>query len=227
MNELGREAREALHGEQYVRKFINERQSGRLARLAEHMMLPAGANVLDVGCGTGLLASLLASRYGTYTGVDFSQAMVQEARVRADVQELRNCRFLCGDAVDAMRAGVDAYHAIFLLDISEHVPDQEWADIVAAAWQALKPGGRVYLHTPNLDFVVERLKQWGWMRQFPEHIAVRDAQSNTQFFRAAGFKSVACETLPHYNVLRFLHPLAGLPAVGKYMAARLWVVAIK
>ena len=227
MNEPGREAREALHGEQYVRKFINARQSVRLARLAERMMLPAGANVLDVGCGTGFLASLLASRYGTYTGVDFSQAMVQEARVQAGAQGLRNCRFLCGDAVDVMRAGAEAYHAIFMLDISEHVPDQEWIGIVAAAWQALKPGGRVYLHTPNLDFFVEQLKQWGWMRQFPEHIAVRNAESNMQFFRAAGFKSVVCWALPHYNVLRFLHPLAGLPAVGKYMAARLWVVAIK
>lgn len=126
-----------------------------------------------------------------------------------------------------MRANGDAYDAVFMLDISEHVPDAEWSAIVAAAWHALRPGGRVYLHTPNLDFVVERLKQAGWMRQFPEHIAVRDAESNARFFRQAGFSRVECSTLPHYNVLRWLHPLSAIPGIGRYFAARLWIEAVK
>ena len=183
--------------------------------------------MLDVGCGPGILASLLASRYGAYTGVDFSQAMVNAARRIAVANGLQHCKFVCADAVDVMRDRHDAFDAIFMLDISEHVPDEEWGRIVRQARQALKPGGIVYLHTPSLDFFVERLKQHGWMRQFPEHVAVRTASANMRFFTDARYSAVECIPLPHYNILRWLHPLAGLPLVGRFFAARLWIAAIK
>ena len=105
--------------------------------------------------------------------------------------------------------------------------DQEWTGIVNAAWHALKPGRKVYLHTPNLDFAVERLKQRGWLRQFPEHVAVRDAGNNERFFNEAGFTSVVSDTLPHYNALHLLHFVAYIPVIGKYFLARLWVEAVK
>jgi len=222
-----RESREALHGNQYVQRFTGDRQARRVTALAKRISLAPGANILDVGCGTGLLASLLAGQYNRYTGLDFSSVMVQEARRQADMQGLRGCRFILGDAAETMRREVAAYDAIFLLDISEHVPDHEWAEIVCASWGCLKTGGRAYLHTPNLDFVVERLKQHGWMQQFPEHIAVRDVRDNERFFQEAGYASTDFTYLPHYNVLRWLHPLARLPLVGKLMAARLWITATK
>lgn len=227
MDELDRQAREVMHGEQYVQQFANERQVARVVRLLEYVELSSDAVVLDAGCGTGILSGLLASRCGSYTGVDFSQAMLQEARTRAGREGLRNCEFICADLVEHMYAAEGIYDAIFMLDLSEHVPDAEWAGIVAAARHALQPGGKVYLHTPNLDFVVERLKQRGWMRQFPEHIAVRDAVGNANFFHDAGFAFVRCDMLPHYNVLRWLHPLASLPLIGRYFAARLWLVATR
>lgn len=198
-----------------------------MARLVERVDLPAGADVLDVGCGTGLLALLLASRYASYTGVDFSEAMVRVARERAGAKRLHRCEFIEGDAVALMSRQVGTYDAIFMFDISEHVPDAEWAAVVKAARQSLKPSGKVYLHTPNLDFLIERMKQNGWMKQFPEHVAVRDGDANKKFFQDAGYSSVVCDVLPHYNVLRWLHFLANLPVVGKYMAARLWIVAMK
>lgn len=227
MTDLDRQAREKMHDVQYVQRFENERQEARVARLVEHAWLPPGARVLDVGCGTGILATMLAARYGRYTGVDFSDAMVNVARRRAEDQGLRDCEFIVANAVDVMRALPDVYDSIFMLDISEHVPDGEWSGIVQSALRALKPGGRAYLHTPNLDFLVERLKQVGLMRQFPEHIAVRTARENMRFFHEAGYSVVRCRRLPHYNVLRWFHPLSGLPLVGRYFSARLWIVAVK
>lgn len=227
MIERDRQAREVLHGSQYVQRFSDERQVERVSRLMGLIDLPPRASVLDIGCGTGLLASLLATRYSSYTGVDFSQAMVHEARRLARERGLQECHFVVGDAVEAMRQTIAAYDAIFLLDISEHVPDDEWATIIEAAWHSLRSGGKVYLHTPNLDFVVERLKELGWMRQFPEHVAVRSAAGNMGFFRDAGYSSISCSALPHYNILRWLHPLTRLPLVGKFMAARLWIVATR
>lgn len=227
MNEHDRLQREAMHGDQYVSRFTDDKQSGRIKRLLSHIDLPPNADVLDIGCGTGILADLLVSRYGTYTGIDFSQAMVQVAMARVVEHQLCACEFLCADAVEVMRSKPESFDAIFLLDISEHIPDEEWTGIVDAARRSLRRGGKVYLHTPNLDFVVERLKDRGWMRQFPEHIAVRNAKENMQFFRVAGYSSVDCKTLSHYNALRWLHLFAGFPLIGNYLAARLWIVAAK
>lgn len=227
MNEINRQAREGLHGDEYVQRFSNKRQVARVARLIEHIKLPADANILDIGCGTGILAGVLASCYGSYTGVDFSEAMLLQARANVLAAGLHHCRFLCADAIDVMREHPEAWDAIFMLDISEHVPDAEWAGIVDAARLALKPGGKVYLHTPNLDFVLERLKQHGVLRQFPEHVAVRDAKRNLSFFEEAGYSTVTYTMLPHYNILRWLHVFSRLPLVGKYLAARLWIIAIK
>lgn len=197
------------------------------ARLLHHIELPPNANVMDVGCGTGLLAGVLASRCDSYTGVDFSEAMVQQACESAHANSWQNCRFICADAAKFMRHRPGEWDAIFMLDISEHVPDNEWAEIVNATCVALKPGGKAYLHTPNLDFFLERLKQYGVMRQFPEHIAVRDAMQNMRFFHSAGYSAITCSWLPHYNILGRFHPLSKLPVVGKYFAARLWVVATR
>lgn len=225
MSGKDRSTREAMHGDDYVQRFSNSRQLARVARLVEHIELPADADVMDVGCGTGILARLLAPNCGSYTGIDFSDAMLQEAR--ANVRGLQHCNFICADAVSIMREHPGRWDAIFMLDISEHVPDDEWAGIVDAARVALRRGGKVYLHTPNLDFAPERLKQIGVMRQFPEHVAVRDAKQNLHFFNEAGYSAVTCTMLPHYNVLHWVHPLSRLPVVGKHFAARLWIVAIK
>lgn len=227
MTDLDRQKREDMHGDEYVQKFTDEQQAARVSRLVRRIHLPEDARVLDVGCGTGLLATLLSSRYGKYVGVDFSEAMLQRARLRVQSQGLGSCEFLCMDAIEHMHASESVYDAIFMLDISEHVPDGEWSGIVAAAQHSLKPGGKVYLHTPNLSFILERLKQLGVMRQFPEHIAVRDAKANAGFFHEAGFSNILCESLPHYNILRWLHPLSVLPLIGRYFAARLWIVARK
>lgn len=227
MNPVSRSDRQQLHGDEYVERFDTTRQKTRVKRLLGRVQLPPEATILDVGCGTGLLAQLLVGHYARYIGVDFSHAMIETARNRALASGLAGSEYVCGDALDVMASHPTSFDAIFLLDISEHVPDSEWQTIINATHSALKSGGRVYLHTPNLEFFVEQLKHRGWMQQFPEHIAVRNAEANCHFFNNAGFARVEHQRLAHYNILRALHPLSRTPMLGKYFAARLWITAHK
>ena len=227
MNPVTRDDRQQLHGGEYVERFDTARQKTRVKRLLRRAQLPPEATILDVGCGTGLLAQLLHGRYARYIGVDFSRAMIETARNRTSAAGLTGTVYVCGDALDVMASHPAVFDAIFLLDISEHVPDGEWQTIINAAHSALKASGKVYLHTPNLEFFIEQLKHHGWMQQFPEHIAVRDAEANCRFFHNAGFSGIEFEKLAHYNILRFLHPVSHAPLLGKYFAARLWIAANK
>jgi SAM-dependent methyltransferase len=63
----------------------------------ERLDVPAGCQLLDVGCGSGQLA-LLAARDGVnVTGVDIAPNLVQRAQARAKAEGL-NARFIEGDA---------------------------------------------------------------------------------------------------------------------------------
>src|SRR5215813_2471641 len=63
----------------------------------ERLEIPAGARLLDVGCGSGQLA-LLASRDGfDTTGVDIAENLIERARERAAAERL-DARFEVADA---------------------------------------------------------------------------------------------------------------------------------
>ena len=65
----------------------------------ERLDIPAGARVLDVGCGSGQLA-LMASRDGfKTTGLDIAENLIERARERAAAERL-NTHFEVGDAED-------------------------------------------------------------------------------------------------------------------------------
>jgi SAM-dependent methyltransferase len=51
------------------------------ARAAERV-LPAGGRLLELGCGSGLLAQRLRGRFSTYHGIDLAEAAITEARAR-------------------------------------------------------------------------------------------------------------------------------------------------
>lgn len=60
--------------------------------------IPAGAKVLDLGCGAGLDSLLVAPRAGSVVGVDFSAAMLAVARKSAQSMGLVNAEFREADA---------------------------------------------------------------------------------------------------------------------------------
>lgn len=105
--------------------------------------LPPGADVLDLGCGTGaVLQRLLAldRRLGSYTGVDLSAAML--ARARAKFGRLTYARFAQVDLrVDPLPDG--PFDRIVSAWALEHLPEPR--RLVEAARARLRPGGRLVL----------------------------------------------------------------------------------
>lgn len=217
-----------LHGEEYVAAFEGQ-SPRRLSRLLEHIVVAAEDRVADFGCGNGMLLELLVGRVASYVGVDFSEPFVRAAerrRRRLGAGSDRAVRFECAEIGEFCRRHPEAFDVAFAMDFSEHVYDDAWTGILGSIRGSLVPGGRLYLHTPNADFFVERMKAGNvLLKQFPEHVAVRTPEHNAALVGAAGFEVDRVWRLAHYNVLRLVHPLRYLPRVGRYFEARILLEA--
>lgn len=146
--------------------------------------LPAGAKVLDLGCGNGSKTARLADRFDV-TGVDISEQQLRLARdavpkasfVQADFTEL--------DFPAEELAAVTALYSIV------HVPREEQAALFARIREWLKPGG---LFLASLSHVggEDRIDEWLGVDMF---FSGFDADTNRRLVREAGFELIADELI--------------------------------
>ncbi|WP_066096318.1 bifunctional 2-polyprenyl-6-hydroxyphenol methylase/3-demethylubiquinol 3-O-methyltransferase UbiG [Xanthomonas massiliensis] len=117
----------------------------RLRYIAARVPL-AGARVLDVGCGGGLLSEALAREGAQVTGIDLGEELIEVARLHRLESGLEiDYRLESVEALaDARPAGFDV---VTCMEMLEHVPDP--AAIVQACARLLRPGGRLFLSTVN------------------------------------------------------------------------------
>src|SRR6516162_137559 len=114
-----------------------------VARLA----LPAGAHVLDVGCGTGasaLPAAKAVGPGGSVLGVDLASRLLERGRTKAVNSGLTNIEFRLGDmtALDYPDSHFDAVVSVFSIFF---VPDME--GLVRDLWRMVRPGGKLAVTT--------------------------------------------------------------------------------
>jgi SAM-dependent methyltransferase len=100
-------------------------------------------SVLDIGCGTGTFACLLARRGLTVTGVDPAEASLEIVRSKPGADRVR---WVHGDATDLPPLRVDL--VTMTANVTQvFVTDAEWAATLRAARAALRPGGRLVFET--------------------------------------------------------------------------------
>lgn len=213
-----------LHSGEYVERYV-QKPLTRVERLVPLLALKPTDVIADFGCGDGMLAQLVCDQVVAYHGVDFSQDFINAAHERARMAGLSNASFHCADIVDFCSAHPAAFDVATALDFSEHINNEMFRKTFSAIHGGLKPGGRLHLHTPNLNFFLERAKHIGLIPQFPEHIAVRDMRQNIELLVDCGFEraKISGRVLPHYNVLKIVDPLRHLPLVGGLFEARLFI----
>jgi SAM-dependent methyltransferase len=117
------------------------RTRGAWARRLECWIPDGPVDVLDVGCGTGSLAVLLARAGHRVTGVDLAARMVERARAKAAAAGVE-ARFTVGDAATPP-TGERRFDVVLARHLLWTLPDPEAA---LRAWVArLRPGGRLVL----------------------------------------------------------------------------------
>lgn len=111
-------------------------------RYAAKLSLPQGAEALEIGCGTGVVARSLARRpnvRGRVTGVDQSPVFIERARRFAEAEGLADkIAFQVGDA-HALPFNDGRFDAVIAHTLISHVTDP--ASVLSEARRVLKPGG--------------------------------------------------------------------------------------
>jgi len=131
----------AAHYEPLWRGQLAEAQDALLARAA----LAPGERVLDVACGTGLVALAAADTVGAsgrVVGVDLSGRMVEVARERARARGLPGARFARMDA-ERLVLGDASFDVVTCALGLMYVSDP--ARALAEMTRVLRPGGRLVL----------------------------------------------------------------------------------
>jgi SAM-dependent methyltransferase len=96
-------------------------------------------SLLDVGCGTGILARRAASQGMAVTGVDPAGASLDVARAKPGAAKVR---WLHGDATGLPELQVDL--ATMTANVAHvFLTDEDWAATLRGVYAALRPGGRL------------------------------------------------------------------------------------
>lgn len=141
--------------------------------------LPAGAAVLDLGCGAGVpVTQWLAARFAV-TGVDISARQLELARA-----QVPGATFLQADmtALDFPPGTFDAVVSFYAII---HVPREEQAGLVGRIQRWLKPGGAFLALWALGEWEGSEVDWQGWGA--PMWWSHYDQATNLQMLRAAGF----------------------------------------
>lgn len=124
-------------------KALHDINPLRLGFISGHADL-AGARVLDVGCGGGILAEALARSGAHVTAIDLSEASLSVARLHLLESGARvDYRLIAAEAL--AEAEPASYDVVTCLEMLEHVPEPR--SIVDACARLVKPGGNVFFST--------------------------------------------------------------------------------
>jgi 2-polyprenyl-6-hydroxyphenyl methylase / 3-demethylubiquinone-9 3-methyltransferase len=106
----------------------------------------AGARLLDVGCGGGLLAEAFAAAGARVTGIDLAPGMIEVARLHAAESRLP-IDYRVADAQELAAAAPGSFDAVTCMEMLEHVPEP--AAMVATLAALTRPGGALFVSTLN------------------------------------------------------------------------------
>ncbi|ASK96939.1 bifunctional 2-polyprenyl-6-hydroxyphenol methylase/3-demethylubiquinol 3-O-methyltransferase UbiG [Xanthomonas campestris pv. merremiae] len=126
-------------------KPLHELNPVRLEYVSARLEL-AGARVLDVGCGGGLLSESMARLGAQVTAIDLAPELVKVARLHSLESGVQvDYRVQSVEDLAAEQAG--SFDAVTCMEMLEHVPDP--TAIIRACASLLKPGGKLFLSTLN------------------------------------------------------------------------------
>lgn len=127
-------------------KPLHDLNPVRLAYIRQRANGLAGKQVLDVGCGGGILSESMAHEGADVTGIDMGDANLTIAKMHLyESGEKVNYQKMMVEELAEQKPG--HYDIVTCLELLEHVPDP--GSIIRACKKLVKPDGHVFFSTVN------------------------------------------------------------------------------
>jgi 2-polyprenyl-6-hydroxyphenyl methylase/3-demethylubiquinone-9 3-methyltransferase len=146
-----------------IRFFINPVRYGYFERVLTQLGQRPGLELLDVGCGGGILAEEFARSGARVTGIDPAPETVATAQAHAAAAGLSiDYRVGAGERLPLPDA---AFDVVACCDVLEHVDDVD--RVIAEVARVLRPGGLFFYDTINRTWmsklaVITIMQEWRW-----------------------------------------------------------------
>ncbi len=124
---------------------LHELNPARLKFILDRADL-SGAEVLDVGCGGGILAESMARKGGLVTAIDVAPRVLATAKLHLHESGL-SIDYREKTVEDQAQETPQAFDVVTCMEMLEHVPDPP--SIIQSIQQLLKPGGQGFFSTLN------------------------------------------------------------------------------
>lgn len=201
---------------------LHDINPARLAWIDGHASV-SGKQVIDVGCGGGLLSEGMAALGAKVTGIDLSERALGVARLHLyESGHAIDYRLI---AAESMAAEAPAhFDVVTCLEMLEHVPDP--ASTIAACARLVKPGGQVFLSTINRNPKAYMLAVVG--AEYVLKLLPRGTHDYTRFLKPAELarlcRDVGLDVLEvvglHYNPFSRTATIDGETGVNYLLRAR-------
>ena len=164
--------------------------------------LESGANVLEVGCGTGRFLMHMAKAWpkAHCTGIDIDPTGIEIARKNISAAGLQSrVEVIAGDIADLPKAGADA---VVMIEVLHEIAPQIRQHVINGCAQVLKPGGWLLIVDETYPSTLEEARRPEF--QFPLQTAFEEMtwgnviptrEEQEQLFANAGFKGAANRAL--------------------------------
>lgn len=119
----------------------------RLLRCLEMARVARNDIVLDAGCGRGEIALHVALRDGECVALDYSEdAILMTKDTLTNLPSREKVHVVLGD-VDVLCFADRVFDKVFLIDIAEHLEEQEFKTALEEVSRVLRDSGYVVIHT--------------------------------------------------------------------------------
>ncbi|CAI8364120.1 MAG: Ubiquinone biosynthesis O-methyltransferase [Gammaproteobacteria bacterium] len=106
--------------------------------------------ILDIGCGGGILAEELSKKGANVTGIDASEKTIEVAKQHSQENNLK-INYECSTLEDHLKKSKKKYDSIICFELIEHVPDQ--LKLINDISKVSKKGSKLFLSTINRNIV--------------------------------------------------------------------------